>query len=526
MARTNRAPWRWLALLVFCAGLSSGARAQQVSAAKLADFAAQDAQREAIRKPLATERALAPAGAVSIAAPASSTAPAPIQPAVSADPIATDKTTGSAKPAPRPLKKPIDAQPSPTMVRVPLAVRASAGDDPLKAGAELRVVGGEGTLALDAHGRATLEQKEPGTTIVSSSSAAAIARESVISTQRKTALPWMIVDVPAPREAPRVVRAARPFLQLARATYWDARLGRHIAELWVGLDPEGDSPTGKLAQPIRASLSVSCEEVEPSRLLLDQVGTEGDQLVRVSCSPAQKNAQPRQTLAVRVDRGQLEYPFELARRPGRLMLERSPSAVPGFGIGALKLTLTQVEEDGTPLPSGDDEEIALIAEGGALTPSAITLARGQSSASVLAHVHGVGPMVVRAGSAVVGGRRGSDALAIDRTWPIVFALATLLGGALGGYLAVIRLRASSSKRVRSRMQAGMRALEGMLVGILVVAAVMVMPMIAPLVPEAARASELGWLILAALAGYAGVELFERLVALVFRKNDDKPAAAA
>jgi hypothetical protein len=472
-------------------------------------------EREAIRKPLATERALAPAGAVSIAAPVENES---VEPATES--AGTDKL--SAKPAPRPAVKPSPVVSAATPVRIPLALRAPGGADPLSGG-ELRVVGGAGTLAVDAEGRATLEQKQPGTTIVSSTAAPSIARDSVISTQGKTALPWMIVDVPAPREAPSVVRAARPFLQLARATYWDARLGRHVAELWVGLDPEGESPIGKLAQPIRASLSVSCEQVEPSRLVLDQVGTEGDQLVRVSCSPAQKNAQSRQLLTVRVDRGQLEYPFELSRRPGRLVLERSPDEVPGFGIGALTFTLTQVEEDGTPLPSSRDEDVALIAEGGALSPSAIKLARGQSSASVLARVHGVGPMVVRAGAAI----RQSEAQSVVRTWPFVFALATLLGGALGGYLAVLRLRASNSERVRTRMQAATRALEGMLVGILVVATVMVMPLVAPLVPEAARSSELGWLILAALAGYAGVELFERFAALVFRKKDDgsKPAAA-
>jgi hypothetical protein len=493
--------------------------AQEATSAKLGDTTARDvATREVIRKPLASERALAPAGAITIA-------PRAAEPNVVPGNVPTPAATKPS--AMRPADAPTTAAKPSQPVRIPLALSTAGGGLGAAPGAAsgatvLRVVGGMGKLSVDAQGRTTLEQAEPGTTIVSSNTAAAIARDSVITTDQKTALPWMVVDVGG-RDTGHVVRAARPFLQLARATHWDDKLGRHIAELWVGLDPEGDSPVGKLAQPITASLSVSCEQVEPARLVLQQVGAEGDQLVRVACSPAQKNAQPRQLLTVRVDRGQLEYPFELARRPGRLLLESSASAVAGFGIGSMTLTLTQVEEDGTPLPSREDEEIALIAEGGAMSPSKLVLARGQSSTSALAQVHGVGPMIVRAGSAV----RRSHELPIERTWPTVFLLATLLGGALGGYLAVLRLRASSSKRVRTRLQAGMRALEGMLVGSLVVATLLVVPGIAPLVPDAARSSEIGWLILAALAGFIGVELFERLAALVFRKKDDedKPAAA-
>src|SRR5688572_7339392 len=113
MGRPIRPRTRWLTLLALalCAAPRLG-QAQEVSSAKLSELSP---RQELIRKPLA-ERAIAPAGAVSIAK-AIEPAPAP------SAPIAQP----SVKPAARPsVKKAITSSAiADAPVRIPLAVRAS-----------------------------------------------------------------------------------------------------------------------------------------------------------------------------------------------------------------------------------------------------------------------------------------------------------------------------------------------------------------------------------------------------------------
>lgn len=57
--------------------------------------------------------------------------------------------------------------------------------------------------------------------------------------------------------------------------------------------------------------------------------------------------------------------------------------------------------------------------------------------------------------------------------------------------------------------------EGAIVGVLMVVALLVMPVVAGAIPSAARSSVIGWLLVSALAGFAGIELIERLANRVF-----------
>lgn len=407
--------------------------------------------------------------------------------------------------------KPMTA--APEELRVPLALKSTDNDDDLKS---VRVVEGKGTIAFQG-GAPVLKQKQSGTTVLSSSLAKSIAETSTINADAKTGLPWMVVDVKhappvgtTPSHAPPTVRTGRPFLLLSRAVLWVPDAKRYVAELIVGLDPEEGSAPGALAEPITASLSVSCEEVTPGRVRLDKMGPEGDQRVRVSCSPRVRE-RGKQHVTVRIATGQLSYPFELPAHPGPYTLASSATQIPGLGLSTVRLTVSQALEDGSPLMLDHDIEVPLRSQTGELHPSLLTIPKGRSDTSADVRVYGLGPMHVQAGV----GPRMSPPLALERSWPSLFLFVTVLGGTLGGYLANIRQRRSrKSVPPRASKAEARRLIEGALVGLIAVGALLTTPGLADLMPDVARGSQLAWLVSAVLAGFLGVELIELLASRV------------
>ena len=410
---------------------------------------------------------------------------------------------------------PSTATPKASVSRVPLALKSTDDERDLSS---VKVVEGKGTIAFEG-GVPVLEQKSSGTSVLSSGHAKAIAESSMLRADSKTGLPWMVVDVKhptggtAPTPAPPAIRAARPFLLLARAVQWVPSASRYVAELIVGLDPEDGSLPGPLEEPFTASLSTSCDGVEPLRVQLAKIGPDGDQRVTVHCSPRQRSA-GKQQLTVRIASGQLSYPFELPAHPGPYALASSATHVTGLGLSTVRITVAQTIEDGSPLVLDSDVEVPLQSTTGELHPSVLTIPRGKSEASADVRVFGLGPMSVLAGV----GQRSSAPLAIERAWPLLFLLITVLGGAAGGYLALIRQRSKPSEHAREKVVIARRILEGSLVGLIAVGAFLTTPALAELMPDVARGSELAWLVAAVLAGFVGVELIELLASRLLPKK--------
>lgn len=425
-------------------------------------------------------------------------------------PVTVIQTVDSSDPV---RVSPSAVKPKSSVSRVPIALKASDDKSDLSS---VRVVEGKGTIAFEG-GAPVLEQKSSGTSVLSSGSAKTIAESSTLNTATKTGLPWMVVDVkqdalagtaPAP-----IVRTARPFLLLARAVQWLPDADRYVAELIVGLDAEDGSPAGPLEEPFTATLSTSCEEVDPPRVQLARIGPDGDRKVKVSCSPKQRNGKPQQ-LTVRIASGQLSYPFELPANPGPYALISSATEVPGLGLSTVRITVSQALEDGSPLALESDVEVPLQSKTGELHPSVLTIPRGKTEASADVRVFGLGAMSVQAGA----GARMSAPLALDRSWPVLFLIVTVLGGAAGGYLAIIRQRRSKPEHARERSMLVRRVLEGSLVGLIAVGALLTTPGLAELMPDVARGSQLAWLISAVLAGFLGVELIEVLASKLVPKK--------
>jgi hypothetical protein len=256
-------------------------------------------------------------------------------------------------------------------------------------------VAGSGHVAKASDGSVVLEQAKSSTSVVSVVGPKASSPQRLGSLEQKLKLPWLVVDSQA-RDTYSVVRSAQPFIKLARAVQWDAEHKLHIAEVLIGLDAEsGDG--GALAEPLVASLAVSCDSVEPQSVRFTTIGSAGDQLVRVACSPQVKNERAEHTLSLRLRGAEYSYAFEIPHRPGRFELQASTSTVLGMGLGELTLTVLQLEEDGTELVAREPIVVPLHVDEGELSPDSLTIAAGAAQGSVTVHLRGNGALQVRAG---------------------------------------------------------------------------------------------------------------------------------
>src|SRR5262245_42878935 len=196
-----------------------------------------------------------------------------------------------------------EAKKSDGELRVPLA---ASGVSELTS--KFKVVTGRGRVELLAS-KPFVALPERGTSVLSSSDAPKIAADSSLRVGEKTPLPWMVVDTkPAEASEPAQVRTARPYLGLARAILWDGAMRYHVALAQLGIDAEVGG-TGKLEEPVVASLSVSCDDVAPARVTLDQIGPAGEKAVLVSCSRSAAKAPAQQNLKVRLADAELPYNF-------------------------------------------------------------------------------------------------------------------------------------------------------------------------------------------------------------------------
>jgi hypothetical protein len=483
-------------------------------------LAQQSASDAVLAKNLSSKSAALPQGAVKLrfdperftVQPAASSAAAPETPPTAVPATVTGSATlptsvGTVAPPPRPRHVTVRAPhaAAATTVQLPLALEGVALDPD-----KVRVISAGGaTIKAQDRQKPVLELPVNGRAIVSSEQGKQSAERDPIKVDEKTALPWLVIETER-RGDTQAVRAARPFLTLARAITWHAAQQRHVAEFLFGLDPEG-GVAGPLQQPVEARFAVSCDDVEPALARVEKIGPGGYGSVRVSCSPAVKNEQAQQFLTVHVEQGTLRYPFEIPHRPGPLRLLASALSVPGFGFGKLALTAEQLEEDGSPLRAARASELQLSADRSALDVSGLQIAPGATSATIEVHPRGIGEVQL----SLVQGELRSDPLRLQLTWPLLAVLAMIAGGTLGGLLFVFERGDKRAGSARRRTHAAIRrAIEGALVGLLVTTLMLIMPNVAAVLSWASS-TELGLFVVAAFAGFVGTPLLDRLAQLVF-----------
>jgi len=388
----------------------------------------------------------------------------------------------------------------PPTVRLPLAVEGMASE---RVADSLRVTSGAGKIAHGPAGESVLEVPSVGRVILSSEPAKASAAKSPINEHEKTPLPWLVVE--ASRSATgTALRAARPFLKLARAILWNESARRHEAEFLFGLDAETGEP-GPLDNPIEARFTVTCDEVTPPEAIVSKIGPAGYGTIRVSCSPGVKNERAEQQIDILVDRGSLSYPFSIPRRPGAPVLQSDQSTVFGFGFGTPELTVSSVEEDGSPLVAGDTLPVRFVVSSGGLSLDPLTIAKGEQRASVRVHPSGINTVRV---SAVLR-EMPSQVVALSLALPVSPILSMLVGGSTGG--AAVLAWTSWKKDWRKALA---RVAKGAATGLLVAALALVLPSMTGL-PNWAPRTELGLFVVSAFAGFLGTPLLRWAAGFVF-----------
>jgi hypothetical protein len=417
--------------------------------------------------------------------------------------------SGAVKLAPRPASRPARAELD--VVRVPLSTERDATLKPGAGRDSFRVAAGAGSIDSTSASAPVLVLPANRSAIISSKSNEEASAQEELNVEQKTALPWLVVETER-GSTTSALRAARPFLTLARAVRWDRVSARHQAEFLFGLDSEQGS-AGPLQDPMPIRFGVTCEGVAPAEARIATIGPAGYSTVTVSCSREVKNEREQQQLELFAGDGHLSYTFRIPRRAGPPQLFASASRILGFGFERVVLTATQVEEDGSPLPSDQDRVYHLSSSGGDLDAAELVVRKGESDASVELRPDGITDLEIIASF----GPLRSEPVRVELSWPVVPLGAMLSGGALGGLISAFT---AGRKRRQYR-----RVPEGAAIGLLVALAVLIVPSIAA-IPVELLGTALGLFVIAALAGFAGVPLVERIAALVFPRLERDAAAPA
>ena len=177
----------------------------------------------------------------------------------------------------------------------------------------------------------------------------------------------------------------------------------------------------------------------------------------------------------------------------------------GLGLEEVALTVASVWPHGEQRPATDGSTVTFAVDGAAsVQPAAVTLPAGEATVTVQLRTGGLGPILVRA-----DGLGTSGTVEVHQRAPLAAGSSALLGGALGGYAR--RFMKGARRRTMGR-----RTIEGVVVGVIAFAAATFGLVQFGLSP-ALVVTEAGAFLTAALAGFVGVALLERLV---------RPAAAA
>ena len=425
------------------------------------------------------------------------------KPVVSAiEPGTRPTTTPIPKPAPR--RTGVTATASGKDVVIPLEVE-QAGRPPSPD--KLHVGSGTGKITSAADGAPQLEIPLGGTAVLTTD-AGRSGRRNLLVERTKTALPWLLVEAQAKNGEP-AVRTARPFVTLAKAILWNPDRKRHIAQFLFGLDPES-GPPGPLEHELSVRFTVTCDDVAPADTRVKGIGPSGYSTVSVECSAAVKNERPEHELGIFVERDSLRYPFKIPRRAGPPTLTTQSNVLIGFGFSSATLTLSSFEEDGSPFPRSADTTFQLLAQGGRIDASEVTIPTGQQQGRVTIHPHGFGKLDV---VAALGDVR-SQPLSLTLGWPIMPLFAIFFGGTLGGFAMTLRdFKTALSRKKRARA-VGRRVLEGTIVGFLASMVSLFVPSITTL-PSWAPRTELGLFVIAMCGGILGAPLLRRLAESVF-----------
>jgi hypothetical protein len=282
---------------------------------------------------------------------------------------------------------------------------------------------------------------------------------------------------------------------------WNDQIRAYATELIVGYDFK-DGHEQPLASPKTVALFAegSNARIKADTVIIHRSGTSGYQ--RVVLSTNQVDGETLFTArASPVD--ELKASAAIHREPGSLDISVPSGQIDAFGLGTATLAVTLLARDGQPLPTAEALTIHLSSRRLRL-PASVTLAAGQSTATAELRSLGYGTDEIRA---EVGNLKST--LPVRVVLPVAAALASIIGGGLGGAARYLRNKGRKSSLLVRRL------VEGMLVGVLFVGATWA-GLVTVDVSAGILGTPFGAFVLAAFSGYLGCVVLDRVADKVFR----------
>lgn len=274
---------------------------------------------------------------------------------------------------------------------------------------------------------------------------------------------------------------------------WDADGRGYVTRLTFGLLRPPSMPEGiALERPVLVKLGFDGFTASDVPVLaIEAPGLENEKTVELRFQPRT----PKPTVLVRSTISDVNLELRVL---DRLELRPQVREVLGFGLESVEVVVENVRAHGEPQPVERVTAIAVESDGRARPEAAeLAFAAGASRAAFRVRSSGLGPVTLTATANGLSGRT-----VIEQRFPAGPVIATVLGAALGGY-------ARRFVKGARKKQAARRVGEGVVVGIVAfVAGVLGVGYLN--LPPALVATEAGAFLVGAIAGFAGVTVFEVL----------------
>lgn len=307
-----------------------------------------------------------------------------------------------------------------------------------------------------------------------------------------------------------VVNLGGLFLRPARAPLtWDDKLKAYATELTVGYEFQ-DGSERPLAAPKTVAFFAegSNARIQSETVEVTRSGVAGYQRVKLSTTDlAGETFFTARAGPVDEVKGSVAIRRELAT----LKLTLPSLEIPGFGIGSGVLTVGLVARDGFPWNAEQATEVQLSSRRLRL-PATVTIPAGKNSVEIEFRSSGLGEEGVTAQVA-----RFSTTQAIRLIFPVAAVVAAIAGGAIGGMARSFRHRRDARKQ---KPLLARRLIEGILVGVIFVAAAWA-GLVAIKLGAGVLGTPFGAFVLAALSGYVGCALLDRLTKRTFESLTPK-----
>jgi hypothetical protein len=372
---------------------------------------------------------------------------------------------------------------------------------------EMKGPAGTGPVALEtADDVATLRLQRGQCIVVKPKTPEAVALSG------KTYMPGFAAWSPAQGE-PRAV-TFRVFLQGDPLPMrWDPTRGAYTTSLVVGVDAtENDRPVPSPAFPaalaggVRVELLCRDAKAAQTPVTIATPGVNG--YARVDVTAGSWDLSP--TVSARCNFGDGDCAIAIAPELSGIVVSPAKTRVRGYGLETLDVTITRMTDGGgTPWPAEEPLDVEVRADAGQI-PSSARIDPGQSRVVVELRSTGTGPVGLTASAG-----RLSHRSSVEFVWPLAFLILVTVSGVVGGIarVAVVKSRRrGGTKRTKPKNTTTTVLLAGFTGLLVVVAALLGMNLMQ--VPPYVVGTEAGAALVAAMGGYVGPALIDRMAKML------------